>query len=155
MHAFFHTKLCITFPLFPRFSQASIIDDVFPTHVTERLEQAMESLSGHKTNGASLSSSGAALAFNSAHHTPPGSSAHADLSSTQPIADFYPEATVLFSDIVSFTSWSSTVTPEKVFSLLECMFGTFDELARTNDCYKGARAGTSGHAPVNGRFRSY
>ena len=53
------------------------------------------------------------------------------------IADFYPEATILFSDIVSFTSWSSTVPPEKVFEMLEVMFGTFDELARANDCYKG------------------
>ena len=47
-------------------------------------------------------------------------------SSKFQIADFYPNVTVLFSDVVSFTSWSSTVTPEKIFETLEIMFGTFD-----------------------------
>ena len=112
--------------------QASIIDDVFPTHVTERLGQAMDSNLNLKMPGRDARPLDASRVSSSAL----AGSAVADQASL--IADFYPEATVLFSDIVSFTSWSSSVPPEKVFEMLEVMFGTFDELARANDCYKGA-----------------
>ena len=38
---------------------------------------------------------------------------------TRPIADLFPETTVLFADIAGFTAWSSTREPSQVFTLLE------------------------------------
>lgn len=38
---------------------------------------------------------------------------------TRPIADLFPETTVLFADIAGFTAWSSMREPSQVFTLLE------------------------------------
>jgi class 3 adenylate cyclase len=45
------------------------------------------------------------------------------------IADRFPEATVLFSDMVSFTELSAGLPPADVVSLLSDMFSAFDQLA--------------------------
>jgi len=45
------------------------------------------------------------------------------------IATFFPEATVLFSDLVNFTSYSVRHPPEEVLDLLNTVFLSFDELA--------------------------
>lgn len=47
-----------------------------------------------------------------------------------PIADRFPSVTVCFSDFEGFTEWSSTVSPETVFVVLEQYFRLFDALAR-------------------------
>ena len=52
------------------------------------------------------------------------------------IADFYPEATVLFADIAGFTAWSSIREPQSVFVLLESIFHGFDTLAKINGVLK-------------------
>ena len=52
------------------------------------------------------------------------------------IADFYPEATVLFADIAGFTAWSSIREPQSVFILLESIFHGFDTLAKINGVFK-------------------
>jgi adenylate cyclase len=44
------------------------------------------------------------------------------------IAESYPEATVLFADIVGFTSWAQRTSPDTVVELLDELFITFDEL---------------------------
>ena len=38
---------------------------------------------------------------------------------TKPIADYYPSATILVTDLVGFTAWSSEREPAQVFTLLE------------------------------------
>ena len=43
------------------------------------------------------------------------------------IAESYPEATVLFADIVGFTPWAQRTSPERVVELLDGLFTTFDE----------------------------
>jgi class 3 adenylate cyclase len=45
------------------------------------------------------------------------------------IADRFPEATVLFADIVGFTPLSATLSPERVVELLDDVFSSFDRLA--------------------------
>jgi len=45
------------------------------------------------------------------------------------IADAYPEATVLFADIVGFTPLSADLPPERVVELLDEVFSSFDDLA--------------------------
>ena len=53
-----------------------------------------------------------------------------------PIADLFPEATVLFSDIAGFTAWSSEREPSQVFLLLESMFGIMDLAASKLNVFK-------------------
>ena len=48
----------------------------------------------------------------------------------KPIADLFPNCTVLFADIAGFTAWSSEREPEQVFTLLQEVFGAFDKLAK-------------------------
>ncbi|HSI14404.1 MAG TPA: adenylate/guanylate cyclase domain-containing protein [Chthoniobacter sp.] len=45
------------------------------------------------------------------------------------IADHFPEATVLFADIVGFTELSADITPQAVVALLNKIFSAFDQLA--------------------------
>jgi class 3 adenylate cyclase len=46
------------------------------------------------------------------------------------IADDFPDVTVLFADIVDFTSRSGRITPEQVVEVLNDLFSAFDRLAR-------------------------
>jgi Adenylate and Guanylate cyclase catalytic domain len=54
----------------------------------------------------------------------------APLDQSMPIADLYPETTVLFGDIVGFTAWSAVRSPTQVFHLLETLYASFDEIAK-------------------------
>ena len=47
---------------------------------------------------------------------------------SDPIADFFPNTTVMFADIVGFTAWSSTREPKQVFTLLETIYQEFDSM---------------------------
>jgi class 3 adenylate cyclase/predicted enzyme related to lactoylglutathione lyase len=47
----------------------------------------------------------------------------------EPIADAFPETTVLFADIVDFTGISSKVSPDDMVQTLNVVFSTFDRLA--------------------------
>jgi class 3 adenylate cyclase len=52
------------------------------------------------------------------------------------IADGFPEATVLFADLVDFTRQSQRITPEQVVQVLDGLFSAFDELARRHGLEK-------------------
>jgi Adenylate and Guanylate cyclase catalytic domain len=56
--------------------------------------------------------------------------------SGSPIAELYPETTVLFGDISGFTAWSSTRNPTQVFMLLETLYAAFDEIAKQRGVFK-------------------
>lgn len=51
-------------------------------------------------------------------------------------AQSFPDVTMLFSDIVGFTSICSTATPLQVISMLESLYKVFDEFCGTFDVYK-------------------
>jgi Adenylate and Guanylate cyclase catalytic domain len=55
---------------------------------------------------------------------------------SMPIADLFPETTVLFADIAGFTAWSSVREPSQVFMLLETLFHAFDALATKRRVFK-------------------
>jgi class 3 adenylate cyclase len=55
---------------------------------------------------------------------------------SQPIAELYPETTVLFADISGFTVWSSSRGPDQVFHLLESLYSEFDTIARKRRVFK-------------------
>jgi class 3 adenylate cyclase len=46
-----------------------------------------------------------------------------------PIAEAYPETTVLFADIVGFTPWANRTDPDRVIGLLDDLFTRFDRIA--------------------------
>lgn len=55
---------------------------------------------------------------------------------SKPIADLYTETTILFADIVDFSAWSSMREPAQVFTLLETLFYSFDEIAKQLQVFK-------------------
>ena len=48
---------------------------------------------------------------------------------TQPIADHFDSASILFADVVDFTPWSERLPPAEVVGYLDRLFSHFDELA--------------------------
>lgn len=58
------------------------------------------------------------------------------VSSKKPLADFFPECTVMFADLVGFTAWSSTREPTQVFVLLESLYSAYDKLAVSRKVFK-------------------
>ena len=52
------------------------------------------------------------------------------------IAQLFHDTSIMFSDIVGFTKWSSEHTPNEVFKLLEQLFWEFDEVAARLNIFK-------------------
>jgi sensor domain CHASE-containing protein len=61
-------------------------------------------------------------------NTEPTPEMEAQILSKKPIADFFPQCTVLMADIAGFTSWSSEREPSQVFQLLQTVFFHFDKV---------------------------
>lgn len=59
------------------------------------------------------------------------------------IADYFDSATVLFADIVGFTSLSSRLEPAKVVEILNLLFGEFDAIAEHHQVEKIKTIGDS------------
>jgi hypothetical protein len=55
---------------------------------------------------------------------------------SKPLADLFPEATIMFGDLVGFTAWSSMREPHQVFMLLETIYAAFDEIATRRGVFK-------------------
>eukprot|EP00980_Cylindrotheca_fusiformis_P001073 scaffold295_cov96-Cylindrotheca_fusiformis.AAC.3 len=53
-----------------------------------------------------------------------------------PLADLFPETTVVFADISGFTAWASAREPAQVFVLLETIYGAFDRRAYRHSVFK-------------------
>jgi len=83
----------------------------------------------------------------------------------KPIADLFLDTTVMFADIAGFTAWSSVREPSQVFTLLEKVFSSIDQLAKrrrgvfkvetVGDCYvavSGLPEPRKDHALVMARF---
>jgi class 3 adenylate cyclase len=79
----------------------------------------------------------------------PGTSEQTSQSSrkSEPLADLFPNTTVLFADISGFTAWSSEREPSQVFTLLETLYHAMDKAAKKlgvfkvetiGDCYVAA-----------------
>jgi adenylate cyclase len=78
---------------------------------------------------------------------------------TQPIAEQFGSASILFADVVDFTPWSERLPPADVVGYLDHLFSHFDELAERyglekiktiGDCYMVA-AGVPTPRPDHGR----
>jgi hypothetical protein len=111
-----------------------ILSTLFPKNVRDRLleeremEEEEEKASGLKKGLLDRTSNKARLTSffnNDADELKLQDDADDDnfMYKSKPIADLYPETTILFGDISGFTAWSSTREPSQVFILLETIYG--------------------------------
>ena len=101
----------------------AIVSSLFPSNVRDRLlaENVDVANSGFNRKGKKVSTSNVD---------------EDGVYKSKPIADLFPETTVLFGDIVGFTAWSSVRDPTQVFTLLETVYHAFDELAHKRRIFK-------------------
>jgi len=66
----------------------------------------------------------------------PGAVAERLKNSNQTIADGFADVTVMFADIVNFTQVAEGMSPNQVFSMLNRIFSSFDELAERHGLEK-------------------
>ena len=59
-----------------------------------------------------------------------------DILDSKPIADLFPNTTIMFADISGFTAWSSAREPAAVFTLLETIYRAFDDIAKRRRVFK-------------------
>lgn len=65
----------------------------------------------------------------------PGVTSQSDFD-CEPIAEMFPDTTVMFADISGFTAWSSEREPSQVFVLLETLYRSFDSVANRLGVFK-------------------
>jgi len=145
----------------------AVVASLFPKNVRKRIMQDVEEqiAKGQKTNIKRSAWFGAVAKHELKHFLDddlannPGA-----VFDTKPIADLFPSTTIMFADIVGFTAWSSVREPTQVFSLLETIYHSFDEIAKRRrvfkvetigDCYvavSGLPEPRKDHATVMARF---
>lgn len=141
-------------------SQA-LVSSLFPGKVARRLFETNRHRDGQSILDQSNHSSHLLNFVTKSERSAAASSAG---NEERPIAELFPEATVMFADIAGFTAWSSIREPTHVFQLLESIFQAFDEEARKDgvfkvetvgDCYVsvcGVPEACADHAEVMARF---
>jgi Adenylate and Guanylate cyclase catalytic domain len=123
---------------------SAIVSSLFPQNVADRLLQQNDVNVGESRN-----------TFSSKHRLK--SMLNGDIKSSdsfqighdnatfgsQPIADLFPNTSVLFADISGFTAWSSTREPTQVFLLLQNVYQAFDHIAKRRRVFKVETIGDS------------
>eukprot|EP00980_Cylindrotheca_fusiformis_P023089 scaffold10105_cov129-Cylindrotheca_fusiformis.AAC.2 len=114
--------------------QDMIVANVFPSAIRHRLYQAQgNALQQSQMVGASTNSV--------------GSKKESGEMGAAPLADLFPNTSVIFADMAGFTAWSSAREPQQVFILLENIYGALDTIANkfaifkvetVGDCYVAA-----------------
>jgi hypothetical protein len=66
------------------------------------------------------------------------------MPSLQPIADLFPETTLMFADMVGFTAWSSVREPSQVFILLETVYPRSTRLLSAEVFFQGQKKQSGG-----------
>eukprot|EP00980_Cylindrotheca_fusiformis_P001907 scaffold437_cov111-Cylindrotheca_fusiformis.AAC.5 len=114
--------------------QDMIVANVFPSTIRDRLYQAQGNALQQKRMVSEGSNS---LGFEN------GTGA----MGSAPLADLFPNTSIVFADIAGFTAWSSAREPQQVFILLENIYGALDQIANrlaifkvetVGDCYVAA-----------------
>jgi hypothetical protein len=128
----------------------AIVSQVFPSNI--RMKMMEEAVSNKRGTLKGFLSSGDADTMGPNNN---------NIFKSDPIADFFPETTVvsnsnavmvwcctpkefahgclsaqLFADISGFTAWSSVREPAQVFTLLETVYFSFDEIAKRRRVFK-------------------
>jgi hypothetical protein len=105
----------------------AIVSSLFPSQVRDRLYAGIHTDAGTST----LARTSTARLKNFVDKGEGDTMDEADSSDdvvlkSQPIADLFPDTTVMFADIAGFTAWSSVREPSQVFTLLETVYRAFD-----------------------------
>jgi hypothetical protein len=113
-----------------------IVSSLFPESVRQRLysqvhaaDQTPDSLLQGSTMSPSVSHDNETIDGN--------------IFGSEPIADLFPHATVMFIDIAGFTAWSSEREPSQVFTLLENLYHAFDDVGKKLGVFKVETIGDS------------
>lgn len=106
----------------------AIVQSLFPKEMGKKLIAEANEQADKKTN-----LSGKAGLVSAMHK---GGELDLNNKASKPLADLFPEATVMFADMVGFTAWSSTREPTQVFTLLETVYGAFDDIAHKRRVFK-------------------
>lgn len=120
----------------------AIVTSIFPKNVRDRVmneakEQIEEELNDKRKKGVpSLFGGGAKSRIKDFLDEGTAADSAMEPKRGKPIADLFPEVTILFADIAGFTAWSSVREPCQVFQLLETLFEAFDEIALRRRVYK-------------------
>ncbi|KAG7350476.1 adenylate/guanylate cyclase with GAF and PAS/PAC sensor domain [Nitzschia inconspicua] len=137
----------------------AIVENLFPAQVRDRMLQNIEErrkkASGLDVDQAGIGDAGATPVEQLNGSSAPTASApqkpnqvsvkqflttdqhgQANDLSSQPIADLFPNTTVLFADISGFTAWASQRDPPQVFTLLETLYRSFDVIAKKLKVFK-------------------
>ena len=140
----------------------AIVSELFPSSVRDRIYAPADAANGVGSSSSKLrrfmDKSGTAEDPNNEGDS------EAIILESKPIADLFPETTVMFCDIAGFTAWSSVREPSQVFTLLETVYRAFDRMAKQRrvfkvetigDCYvavAGCPDPMKNHAVVISRF---
>jgi hypothetical protein len=115
----------------------AIVSSLFPAEIRDRLfqhneEPALKGSKGNKNKGGLLDSAPNKFRLKNYLDADDVEEATPDLDmyDTKPIADLFPNTTVMFADIAGFTAWSSVREPSQVFTLLEAVYRAFDTIAK-------------------------
>ena len=108
----------------------AIVTSLFPEQIARRLVADSQSPGAEKKQGTTKSKSKfeGYLDQESVHNEA--------LSNSKPLAELFPEATIMFGDLVGFTAWSSQREPHQVFRLLETIYASFDKIAVKRGIFK-------------------
>jgi hypothetical protein len=115
----------------------AIISSLFPTNVRDRLFEEAKQKAQLTKKGQAAAKSQLKSMITSGNLAARSKSDVDDLIyEGKPIADLFPETTILFADIAGFTAWSSVREPSQVFILLETLYHAFDEVAKSRRVFK-------------------
>lgn len=144
----------------------AFVSSMFPTAVRDRLFEARQEEQKPEPQVQSTRRKARKLPHSRSMDHDDTTSFHIATDS-MPIADLFPSCTVFFCDICGFTAWSSVREPSQVFTLLETMYGAFDNMAKkqgvfkvetVGDCYVvrdiERRVGSSTHFEAHVTFSS-
>jgi class 3 adenylate cyclase len=142
----------------------AIVSSLFPSNVRDRILKDAEEQAEREMNTKSSFVNAKHRLKNFLEDEPEDLRQSTNVFSTKPIADLFPETTLMFADMVGFTAWSSVREPSQVFTLLETVYHAFDQIAKrrgvfkvetVGDCYvavAGLPEPRKDHAVVMARF---
>ena len=109
---------------------SEIVSSLFPPQVRERL------FAGGKSRLRSFLKSGEDATPPTEISDDEDDSGPMSSDEPKPIADLFTDTTIMFADIAGFTAWSSQREPSQVFTLLEKIYGAFDEISERHRVFK-------------------
>lgn len=126
----------------------AIVSSLFPSVVRDRIYPTDESGKANDKKtvfklATTKSRLKAFLSDGTSYHSEETDALSSAQPTTSPIAELFPDATVMFADIAGFTAWSSIRDPAQVFTLLETLYGAFDTIARKRGVFKVETIGDS------------